>query len=143
LKVLTQTGSTVIKSGGATSVFVFAMPVASVSGPAVFVMADCGSLRTLTLTVSMFHPTSDLAINRTLLVDSDSGAVVSSGRLASSTASRQYSVNFTWTPEHLSADAVSRSLNFSVVVSEVGFAVPDTVEVRREVTLLRPRPSPT
>ncbi len=139
LRIITQTGSTVIKSGGATSVFAFAMPVASISAPAVFVMADCGSLQTLTFTVSMFHPTSDLAINSTLLFDRDTGAVVSSGLLASSTPSKQYSVNFTWTPGLLSTENVSRLLNFSVVVSEVGFAVPDTVQVRREVMSLKPR----
>ncbi len=133
LKIITQSGSTVTKSGTATAVFVFAAPVATISGPSVFVMADCGSLQTLTLTITMSHPTSNLGINSTLLVDKDTGAVITSGRLASSPPSKQYSVNFTWTPAYLSVDKVSRLLNFSVIVSEVDFATPDRVEVWREV----------
>jgi hypothetical protein len=110
-------------------------------------MADCGSLQTLTLTVSMSHPTSNLGINSTLLLDRDTGAVVTSGRLASSSPSKQYSVNFTWTPAFLSTDRVSRLLNFSVIVSEVEFASPDRVEVWREVSCAscfdRFQPKPT
>jgi hypothetical protein len=132
-KVITQTGSTVIKSGSATSVFVFALPVASITGPTVFTMPDCGFLQTLTLTVSMFHPTSNLVVNSTQLVDLHTGAVVASGQLSSSVPAKQYSVFFTWTPTFLSIERVSRSLNFSVRVSEVDFSLPDTVEVWMQV----------
>jgi hypothetical protein len=132
LKVITQTGATVTKSGAA-AVFAFVLPAVTISGPSVFVMADCGTLQTLTLTVAMSHPTSNLGISSTLLLDRDTGAVVTSGRLASSSPSKQYSVAFTWTPASLSADKVSRALNFSVVVTELEFASPDRVEVWREV----------
>ncbi len=142
-RVITQTGSNVIKSGGATNVFVFALPLASIAAPAVFVMSNCGTLQTLTLTVTMSHPTSRLGVNSTRLVDRDTGSVVLSGQLAPSTPALQSSVNFTWAPVHLSADRVSNTLNFSVVVSEVDFALPDQVEVWLQVnpaSLPLPRP---
>ena len=84
-RVITQTGSNVIKSGGATNVFLFALPVASISAPAVFVMSTCGTLQMLSLTVTMTHPTSRLGVNSTRLVARDTDAVVLSGQLAPST----------------------------------------------------------
>ena len=141
-RVITQTGSSVIKSGGATNVFLFALPVASISAPAVFVMSNCGTLQTLSLTVTMSHPTSRLGVNSTRLVDRDTGAVVLSGQLAPSTPALQSSVIYSWTPAHLSVDRVSNTLNFSVVVSEVDFAVPDQVEVWLQVIFPSPRLPP-
>ena len=142
MRVITQTGSSVIKSGGSTNVFVFVLPVASISAPAVFVMSNCGTLQTLSLTVTMSHPTSRLGVNSTRLVDRDTGAVVLSGQLAPSTPALQSSVIYSWTPAHLSLDRVSNTLNFSVVVSEVDFAVPDQVEVWLQVIVPSPRLPP-
>jgi len=139
MTVITQTGSNVIKSGTATSVFVYALPVASISGPAVFVMGDCGTVQMLTLTVSWSHPTSNLGISSTRLLDIDTGAVITTANLSSYSPAKSLSVNFTWAPPSLSFDNVSRLLNFSVVVSEVDFASPNTVMLWRQVRWTRLR----